>query len=81
MGYANIKFLLERHDFIRRINPVNSLKKWLLNIIVPTLKLAIKKRGRIKNELSFLKLFEVRKIYLLKLRCLSLRELALENKE
>ena len=41
----------------------------------------MKKKGRIKNELSFLKLFEVRKIYLFKLRRLSLRELAPENRK
>ena len=80
MVYANIRFLLERTDFIRRMNPINSLKKWLLNILVPYIEGSNKKRVRIKNELSFLKLFEVRKIYLLQLRRLSIRELALENK-
>ena len=54
MGYANIRFLLERTDIIRRMNPINSLKKWLLNILVPYIE-GTKKKVRIKNELYFFK--------------------------
>ena len=49
MVYANIRFLLERTDFIRRMNPINSLKKWLLNILVPYIEGSNKKKGKDKK--------------------------------
>ena len=49
MVYANIRFLLDRTDFIRRMNPINSLKKWLLNILVPYIEGSNKKKGKDKK--------------------------------
>ena len=53
MVYANIKFLLKRPDFIRRMNPINSLKKLLLNILVPYIEGSNKKKVRIKINYFF----------------------------
>ncbi len=55
MVYANIRFLLDRTDFIRRMNPINSLKKWLLNILVPYIEGTNKKKGKDKKWIIFFK--------------------------
>ena len=55
MFYANIRFLPERTDFIRKMNPMNFLKKWLLNILVPYIEGTNKKKGKDKKWIILFK--------------------------
>ncbi len=52
-GLCQYKIFLERPDFIRRMNPINSLKKWLLNILVPYIEGTHKQKGKDKQWIIF----------------------------